>query len=205
LAQVQRQRMHLCQITEPCGMDDHHKLVKDCLKNNAVAQKQLYELFSENMLGVCYRYTKGMNDAEEVLQQGFIKVFRNLHQYKMQGDLGAWIRRIIVNTAINYLKRKPRYQLDLSFEDSNLHPVTTSEPDITLHMKDLLNLVRQLPPGYQTIFNLYAVEGYSHAEIGKILGINESTSRSQYARARGLLINWLNKHSENEKKDSYGL
>ncbi|MEO8174564.1 MAG: sigma-70 family RNA polymerase sigma factor [Sediminibacterium sp.] len=183
---------------------DQHKLVKDCLKNNAVAQKQLYEAFAENMLGVCYRYTKSMNDAEEVLQQGFIKVFRNLHQYKMEGDLGAWIRRIMVNTAINYLKRKPRYQLDLSFEDSNLHPVTTAEPDIQLNMKDLLNLVRQLPPGYQTIFNLHAVEGYSHVEIGKILGINEGTSRSQYARARALLINWLEKYSENEKKGSYG-
>ncbi|MES2329101.1 MAG: sigma-70 family RNA polymerase sigma factor [Bacteroidota bacterium] len=185
-------------------MDDQHKLVKDCLKNNGVAQKQLYELFSESMLGVCYRYTKSMNDAEEVLQQGFIKVFRNLHQYKMAGDLGAWIRRIMVNTAINYLKRKPRYQLDLGFEDSQLHPVTTAEPEIKLNMKDLLNLVRQLPPGYQTIFNLYAVEGYSHGEIGKILGINEGTSRSQYARARALLINWLEKYSDNEKKGSYG-
>ncbi len=185
-------------------MDDHQKLVKDCLKNNAVAQKQLYELFAESMLGVCYRYTKSMNDAEEVLQQAFIKVFTNLHQYKMQGDLGAWIRRIVVNTAINYLKRKPRYQLDLSFEDSQLHPVTSGEPAITLNMKDLLNLVRQLPPGYQTIFNLCAVEGYSHAEIGKILGIKEGTSRSQYARARALLISWLNKYSDNEKKDSYG-
>jgi len=185
-------------------MDDHQKLVKDCLKNNAIAQKQLYDLFSDNMLGICYRYTKSLNDAEEVLQQGFIKVFRNLHQYKRQGDLGAWIRRIMVNTAINYLKRKPRYQLDLSFEDSHLHPVTTSEPEITLNMKDLLNLVRQLPPGYQTIFNLHAVEGYTHVEIGKILGINESTSRSQYARARALLINWLDKQSVNDKKDSYG-
>jgi RNA polymerase sigma-70 factor (ECF subfamily) len=122
----------------------------------------------------------------------------------MEGDLGAWIRRIVVNTAINYLKRKPRYQLDLSFEDSHLHPVTYAEPEIKLNMQDLLNLVRQLPPGYQTIFNLYAVEGYSHAEIGKILGINEGTSRSQYARARALLISWLEKYSENEKKDSYG-
>jgi len=185
-------------------MDDHHKLVKDCLKNNALAQKQLYELFSDSMLGVCYRYTKSLNDAEEVLQQSFIKVFKNLHQYKMEGDLGAWIRRIVVNTAINYLKRKPHYQLDISFEDSHLHPVTYAEPEIKLNMQDLLNLVRQLPPGYQTIFNLYAVEGYSHAEIGKILGINEGTSRSQYARARALLISWLEKYSENEKKDSYG-
>lgn len=185
-------------------MSDHQRLVKECLRNNPVAQRQLYELFAENMLGVCYRYTKSMNDAEEVLQQGFIKVFTHLHQFKMEGELGAWIRRIIVNTAINYLKRKPRYQLDLGFEDTHLHPVSSSEPEMNLNMKDLLNLVRQLPPGYQTIFNLFAVEGYTHVEIGKLLGIKESTSRSQYARARGLLISWLEKHSESEKKDSYG-
>ena len=185
-------------------MDDHQKLVKDCLKNNAIAQKQLYDLFSGNMLGICYRYTKSLNDAQEVMQQGFIKVFQNLHQYKMQGELGAWIRRIMVNTAINYLKRKPRYQLDLGFENSHLHPVANAEPDIKLNMKDLLNLIRQLPPGYQTIFNLYAVEGYTHVEIAKLLGINEGTSRSQYARARALLINWLEKYSVNEKKDRYG-
>ncbi|GAC1444420.1 MAG: RNA polymerase sigma factor [Sediminibacterium sp.] len=184
-------------------MDDQQQLVKDCLRNNATAQKQLYDLFSGSMLGICYLYTKGMNDAQEVLQQGFIKVFHNLHQYKSQGDLGAWIRRIMVNTAINYLKRKPRYQLDLGFEDSHLHPVTTEHPDLAVNMKDLLNLIRQLPPGYQVIFNLYAVEGYTHVEIGKILGIKEGTSRSQYVRARCLLTSWLEKHSVNGKKDSY--
>lgn len=184
-------------------MQDEQKLVKDCLKHHPAAQKQLYDSFAEQMLGTCYRYTKSMHDAEEVLQQGFIKVFQNLHQYRSEGDLGAWIRRIMVNTAINYLKRKPRYQLDLGFEDSQLHPVDNQQPDIQLHMKDLLNLIRQLPAGYQTIFNMHAVEGYTHVEIAKILGISEGTSRSQYARARGLLISWLEKHSVNGKKDRY--
>ncbi len=185
-------------------MQDEKKLVKECLKNNAIAQKQLYELFSGSMLGVCYRYTKTMNDAQEVLQTGFIKVFKNLNQYKNEGELGAWIRRIMVTTAINYLKRKPRYQLDLGFEDSYLHRVEPETPDIKMNTKDILNLIRQLPPGYQTIFNLYAIEGYTHVEIGKILGIAEGTSRSQYARARGLLIGWLEKHTANNKKDNYG-
>ena len=183
---------------------DQQKLVKDCLRNNLAAQKQLYELFAEPMLGVCYRYTKSMNDAQEVLQIGFIKVFRNLHQYKQEGELGGWIRRIMVTSAINYLKRKPRYQLDLSFEDTYLHPVEEEAPDLSLNMKDLLNLVRQLPAGYQAIFNLHAIEGYSHVEIGKMLGIKEGTSRSQYARARALLIGWLEKHAANPQKNSYG-
>lgn len=185
-------------------MTDHQKLVKECLQQRPAAQKQLYELFAESMLGVCYRYTKSLTDAEEVLQQGFIKVFRNLHQYKMEGELGAWIRRIMVNTAINYLKRKPRYQLDLSFEDTRLHPVTDTEPEVRMNAKDLLNLIRQLPAGYQTIFNLYAVEGYTHVEIGKMMGISEGTSRSQYMRARQLLMLWIEKHSGNEQKGAYG-
>jgi RNA polymerase sigma factor (sigma-70 family) len=185
-------------------MLDQQKLVKDCLRNHPAAQKQLYELFAESMLGVCYRYTKSMNDAEEVLQVGFIKVFKSLHQFKHEGELGAWIRRIMVTTAINYLKRKPRYQLDLGFEDEYLHPVEKDAPDLQLNMKELLNLVRQLPAGYQTIFNLHAVEGYSHVEIGKLLGIKEGTSRSQYARARTLLIGWLEKHSVNSKTSNYG-
>jgi RNA polymerase sigma-70 factor (ECF subfamily) len=184
-------------------MQDEQKLVRDCLRQNPIAQKQLYELFAEPMLGICYRYTKSMNDAEEVLQQGFIKVFHNLHQFRAEGDLGAWIRRIMVNTAINYLKRRPQYQLDLSFEENSLHPVDNSQPDMSLNMKDLLNLIRQLPAGYQTIFNLHAVEGFTHVEIAKMLGISEGTSRSQYSRARGLLISWMEKHSLTTKKDSY--
>jgi RNA polymerase sigma factor (sigma-70 family) len=185
-------------------MESQRKLVKDCLQNNAVAQKQLYELYAPGMLGICYRYTKSLNDAQEVLQQGFIKVFYNLNQYSGQGELGAWIRRIMVNTSINYLKRTPRYQMELGFEENHLHPVSTDEPDMSLNMKDLLNLIRQLPPGYQTIFNLHAIEGYTHVEIGKLLGIREGTSRSQYARARALLIGWLEKNSVKEKKDNYG-
>lgn len=184
-------------------MLDEQKLVKECLKQHPAAQKLLYDTFAEQMLGTCFRYTKSMNDAEEVLQQGFIKVFQNLHQFRSEGDLGAWIRRIMVNTAINYLKRKPQYQLDLGFEDSHLHLVDNHQPDLKIQMKDLLNLIRQLPAGYQTIFNLYAVEGYSHVEIAKILGISEGTSRSQYARARALLISWLEKYSVNGKKDRY--
>jgi RNA polymerase sigma factor (sigma-70 family) len=185
-------------------MVNEQQLVKDCLKNKLIAQKQLYELYAEPMLGVCFRYTKNLNDAEEVLQIGFIKVFRNLHQYRQEGELGAWIRRIMVTSALNYLKRKPQYQLDLAFEDTYLHPVERDTPDITVNTKDLLQLITQLPTGYQTIFNLYAVEGYTHAEIGQMLGIKEATSRSQYARARALLINWLENKSGNNIKSQYG-
>jgi RNA polymerase sigma factor (sigma-70 family) len=180
---------------------DYTRLVKDCLKGLPEAQRQLYEHFAESMLGVCYRYTKSMPDAEDVMQDGFIKVFRNLHQYKFEGELGGWIRRIMVNTALNYLKKNSRYQTDLSFFDNGMHPVSNDNPEVTLDAKDVAELIRQLPTGYQTIFNLHAVEGFTHVEIGKMLGINEGTSRSQYARARGLLISWIKKQTvETETK-----
>jgi RNA polymerase sigma-70 factor (ECF subfamily) len=183
---------------------DYHLLVKDCLKSKPAAQRQLYEHFCRTMLSVCYRYTKSMADAEDVLQEGFVKVFLNLHQYKFQGELGGWVRRIMVTTAINYLKRNTRYQTDLLFPDDHLHVVSNeNHPEVKLEAKELADLIRQLPPGYQTIFNLYAVEGFNHVEIGKILGIQESTSRSQYARARALLIQWIEQKNNDIKKAVY--
>ena len=184
-------------------MDDH-QLVKECLKGRPAAQRQLYEQFARPMLSVCYRYTKSMSDAEDVLQEGFVKVFLNLHQYRFQGELGGWIRRIMVTTAINFLKRNVRYQHDLFFPEEHLHVATQeSNPELKMQAKELADLIRQLPPGYQTIFNLYAVEGFSHVEIGKILGINESTSRSQYARARALLVQWIEQKNNGIKKTVY--
>ena len=173
---------------------DYHKLVKDCIREIPAAQRQLYDHFAGPMLGVCYRYTKAMDDAEDVLQDGFVKVFKNLRQYKYEGELGAWIRRIMVTTALNYLKKNSRYNYEFSFDDENLHPVLNDNPEIKMTGKELADLIRQLPIGYQTIFNLHAVEGFSHVEIGGMLGINEGTSRSQYARARALLITWIKKN-----------
>jgi RNA polymerase sigma factor (sigma-70 family) len=178
---------------------DEYKLVKDCLRNRLQAQRQLYELFAPPMLGVCYRYTKSVADAEDVLQEGFVKVFKNLHQYKGEGDLGAWIRRIMVTTAINYLKKNARYQRELVFNDEPLHAVSNDDPELRLEAKELAALIRQLPPGYQTIFNLHAVEGYTHVQVGEMLGIKEGTSRSQYARARALLVSWLQKNDAVKK------
>ncbi len=180
-------------------MTDTTILVKNCLNGNAAAQKQLYLEYAPTMLGVCYRYTKSVQDAEDVLQEGFIKVFRFLHQYNRAGELGAWIRRIMVNTALNYLKKSEKYQHDLLFEKAELHVISSEDPDVLLNAKDLAELIRQLPTGYQTIFNLNAVEGYSHVEIGQMLGISENTSRSQYMRARHLLISWLTNSGQKNK------
>jgi RNA polymerase sigma factor, sigma-70 family len=182
---------------------DYNKLVRDTLRSKPEAQRQLYEHFAQQMLGVCFRYTKSIADAEDILQDGFIKVFKSLHQYNYDGELGAWIRKVMVNTALNYLKKNKRYQNDLAYEELALHPVSTDDPQVNLQSKELAELIRQLPTGFQTIFNLHAVEGYSHVEIAAMLGITDSTSRSQYARARALLIEWIKKRSIELKPGNY--
>lgn len=184
--------------------EDSYHLVKDCLKGKREAQKELYELFAPTMLAVCFRYTKNMDDAENILQDGFVKVFKNLHQFKGEGELGAWVRRIMVNTSLTYLKTNRKYQHDMLFEDTPLHSVSTDDPEVALNAKELSELIRQLPTGFQTVFNLHAVEGYSHVEIGTMLGISDGTSRSQYYRARALLIDWIDKISLKETGDQYG-
>lgn len=182
---------------------DQYKLVRDCLKGKPQAQRQLYDQYASVMLGVCYRYTRSMRDAEDVLQEGFIKVFHHLGQYKHEGELGAWIRRIMVNTALNYLKRHRRYQEEMYFTEEYLHPVADDDPAVRIQAKELADMIRQLPQGYQVIFNLHAVEGFTHVEIGEMLGISDGTSRSQYARARNLLITWVEKYTEEKKKPRY--
>jgi len=183
---------------------DYNKLVKDCLKGKPDAQRQLYEHFADTMLGVCYRYTKSLKDAEDALQEGFVKVFFNLKQYRSDGELGAWIRRIMVNTTLNFLKRNHNYRDQMYFPPEHLHPIIADDPVVILQAKELTELIRQLPPGYQTIFNLHAIEGYSHVEIGALLGITDGTSRSQYARAKALLISWIENFSVGNKKENYG-
>src|SRR5450432_493071 len=107
---------------------DYNKLVADCLKLRPDAQRRLYEHFAPAMLGVCFRYTKSIADAEDVLQEGFVKAFKRLNQYRHEGDLGAWIRKVMVNTALNYLKKNRKYQSDLSFDEMFLHPVSADDP-----------------------------------------------------------------------------
>lgn len=182
---------------------DYNKLVADCLKLRPDAQRQLYEHFAPAMLGICFRYTKSIADAEDVLQEGFVKAFKRLDQYRHEGELGAWLRKVMVNTALNYLKKNRKYQYDLSFDEVLLHPVSVDDPLVTLQTKELAELIRQLPTGFQLIFNLHAIEGYSHIEIAAMLGISDGTCRSQYARARALLIKWIDKFSLEDKSENY--
>jgi RNA polymerase sigma-70 factor (ECF subfamily) len=176
------------------------QLVKACIKNDRQAQQNLYSQYASNMLGLCYRYTKSLHDAEDVLQEGFIKVFKNLHHYKSDGELGAWIRRIMVNTALTYLNKHNRYKNEMNLNDVSLHPVANEETELKVNIKDLVEQVRELPANYQTIFNLVAVEGYSQIEIAEMLQTNVNTIRSQYSRGRAMLIKMI--EQENIKANS---
>ncbi len=155
--------------------------------NNAAAQELLYQRFSPKMLGVCYRYAKNKMDAEDMLQEGFIKVFSQLHQFRNEGSLEGWIRRIIVHTCINIIKREKKFSDTVDIGNAmHLSTKTDMIPSI-IQAKQIIECIRLLPLGYKTVLNLFAIEGYSHKEIADMLDIEESTSRSQYSRARAML------------------
>ena len=162
-------------------------MLHGCLKNVASAQEALYNRFSPRMLGVCYRFARNREDAEDMLQEGFIKVFSQIQQFRGQGALEGWIRRIIVHTCINILKKNKKFadSVDLIHAGS-LFLNENNIPSI-LETKEVIESVRKLPIGYRTVLNLYALEGFSHKEISQMLDIEESTSRSQYTRAKAML------------------
>ncbi len=158
-----------------------------CLDNDSKSQEKLYRYFAPKMFGICLRYTKNQMEAEDVLQEGFIKVFRYLKDYRNDGSLEGWIRRTMVNTAINFYKKKAKYQQDVSIEQSE--PCNRDEESALDKMsaQELLDYIQELPDGYRMVFNLNIIEGYTHKEIGEMLNISENTSKSQLSRARGVL------------------
>ncbi len=161
-------------------------LVQRCIDGQPRAQRELYECFAPKMMGVCMRYAKSPARAEDMLQEGFIKVFQKLEKYQDKGSLEGWIRRIMINTAIDTLRREKHMLQQLEINEAIAEQVNESVLD-ELEADFLMDRIQELPTGYRLVFNLYAIEGYSHAEIGEQLHITESTSRSQYTRARAML------------------
>ena len=171
-------------------MDDS-ALVKKCLKGDARAQRALFEKFAPKMLGVCMRYAKNTEQAEDVLQDGFVKVFTKLSHYSGNGSLEGWIRRIIVNTALDEIRRNVKFQSNINVDDVDYKLELDSHIVEGLAAEDLMKVVNDLPDGYRIVFNMFAIEGYSHKEIAMQLNISENTSKSQYSRARAYLKNKL--------------
>ncbi len=182
------------------------QMLAGSIKNNAAAQEEFYNRFSPRMLGVCYRFAKNREDAEDMLQEGFIKVFTQLHQYRHEGALEGWIRRIVVHTCINILKKNKKFSESVDLIHANgLHIREDMIPSI-MQAKQVVECIRILPLGYRTVLNLYAIEGFSHKEIGAMLEIEESTSRSQYTRAKAMLEEILVKKNiiYKSRKNNFG-
>lgn len=158
-------------------------LVKGCKRGDHHAQQRLFDLYSGRMYGVCSRYVKNTMQAEDILVIGFTKVFEKISQFKGEGSFEGWVRRIMVNEALSYLRKTRAMVVETDLEKARREPDYDRLSD-HLEAEDLLKMIEKLPPGYRIVFNMYAIDGYSHKEIAEELGISENTSKSQLSRAR---------------------
>ncbi len=183
---------------------EEDRLISKCREQDGKAQKALYDKYASKMLGVCYRYIKDNDQAEDVMITGFVKVFEKIDQFKSEGSFEGWMRRIMVNQSLSFIRKNKGMYLEVDIEAADREPDYKSLND-NLEAQDLLALISNLPTGYQTVFNLYAIEGYSHKEIAEKLQISENTSKSQLSRARMLLQKQLVEQEKvvNEKIKSY--
>lgn len=163
------------------------QLIKECVSGNAIAQKEFYDLFAKKMMGVCMRYTNNYDEAQDILQDAFIKTFANLSKFGNKGSLEGWVRRIMVNTALDQYRKNKNRLSDIDVDTIDFKLESNDFIIESINASDLLVIIQTLPEGYRVIFNLFAIEGYSHKEIADKLEITESTSKSQYSRAKKML------------------
>ena len=161
-------------------------LITRCRKKDQQAQKEMYDKYASRMLGICTRYIKDTDQAEDVMIIGFTKIFEKIGQFKGNGSFEGWIRRIMVNESLTFIRKNKSMYLEVDIEKADTEP-DYNKLNNHLEAEDLLKLVNELPVGYRTVFNMYAIEGFSHKEIADALGISENTSKSQLSRARALL------------------
>ena len=166
-------------------------ILKGCLRNDPTAQRELYNQYSPKMLAVCYRYAHNREDAEDMLQEGFIKVFLQLRTFENRGSFEGWIRKIIVHTCINILKKNKKFNESVDLIHASAIQIREDSVPAVVQVKQIVECIRTLPIGYRTVLNLFAIEGYSHREIAQLLDIEESTSRSQFTRAKSMLEDLL--------------
>ena len=168
------------------GVTDH-ELVQRCINNDAIAQKMLFEQYAPMLLGVCFRYAKNESDANEILQLGFVKIFNSLSKFRFESSLLTWFTRIIINVSLNFLKANEKVKWESDIETIYENKDFSVEQMHQIDLKILMECIQKLPAGYRIVLNMYAIEGYSHKEIAEEMNINESTSRSQFSRAKVLL------------------
>ena len=160
------------------------QLIERCSKNDITAQTELYNRFARRMMGICLRYSENRAEAQDLLQDGFLKVFQKISTFKGEGTLDGWIRRIMINTALDNIRRKDNEKDRVEFEEETLWNGDDNGIIPAISAKELLRDIQNLPRGYRTAFNLFAIEGYNHKEIGEMMGVTETTSKTQYLRAR---------------------
>ena len=173
-----------------CAMTDE-QLVYGCVQKDRYAQQNFYQKFSGKMMGVCLRYADSRDEAQDILQESFIKIFDKIQTFSGKGSLEGWVRRIVVNQALDNYRRNKAHKKNLDISDYEYQIETDEKIMDSFAANDLLKVIQKLPLGFKTVFNLYAIEGFSHKEIAQKLGISESTSKSQYSRARSHLQNML--------------
>lgn len=162
------------------------ELVVALQQREARAQKIAYEKYAGRMMAVCLRYVANRDDAEDVLIEGFMRVFERIDQFRNEGSFEGWVRRVMVTESLMFLRKNKAWRQEVPLDDLGGEP-DYELADANLDAEALIRLVAQLPDGYRTVFNLYAIEGYTHAEIAELTGISEGTSKSQLSRARALL------------------
>lgn len=160
------------------------ELIDACVKNDRKAQRELYDRFSRQMMSVCLRYAGNPTDASDMMQEGFIRVFEKLEQYKGDGALGGWIRRVMVNSALLQIRKEKKHSFADEIDEETNVVNTSFDVFSKMAADEILQLVQNLPTGYRTVFNLFAIEGYSHKEIAELLRISESTSKTQFHKAK---------------------
>lgn len=160
------------------------ELIQACIENNQRAQKRLFDEFSPRLMGVCLRYASGRDEANDMLQDGFIKIFQKLETYNGKGSFAGWLHRTVVNTCLDQIRKNTKFLSHVEIEKAEYQAFSDETTLSQLHTQELLNLIQQLPNGYKVVFNMFGIEGYSHKEIAEMLGISESTSKSQYRKAR---------------------
>jgi len=173
-------------------MDPDRELIRRCIKQDLKAQEEFYRRFAPNMFGVCLRLANNETEAKDLLHDGFIRIFKHLKDFRFEGPLEGWIRKTIVNTAINYLKQKSKAPIEINSEKVEYFGSVQADIIEAFSAEELLALIQQLPPLYRIVFNLNVIEGYFHDEIGKLLNIPENTSKSYLLRARLLLQDMIN-------------
>lgn len=169
------------------------ELIKACKKGDAKAQEALYHRFKAKLFGVCLRYADSYQEAEDFLQDGFIQIYKDLYQYKPFGSLEGWLRRVVVNVALQHIRKKKKWQKTGDLNELEYKMESGQDIIADLSAKNLVKIIQSLPDGYRAVFNMYVIEGYSHQEIGEKLGISSGTSKSQLSRAKAFLRDLLNK------------